>query len=130
MKYSRILWAVVMAFLFCSAFTLKGKEKAVYAFGVAASFNDTLVYYTEIQLLDSVKLDKSGFLPRREAYSNQLRDHLEYTMSKPNYTCMIYFSEDKSKLQKEATKVLSKYRHGMVLEVIKPETFTFKKPEE
>lgn len=35
-------------------------------FGVAASFNDTVVYFTDIQVLDSVKLDKGGFLPKRD----------------------------------------------------------------
>ena len=47
MKYVRILFAVALVFMVCSAFSFKkgkeGKEKAVYAFGVAASFNDTVV---------------------------------------------------------------------------------------
>ena len=46
MKYVRILCAVALVFALCSAFTMKDKEKAVYAFGVAASFNDSIVYYT------------------------------------------------------------------------------------
>ena len=37
MKYVRILCAVALVFALCSAFTMKDKEKAVYAFGVAAS---------------------------------------------------------------------------------------------
>ncbi len=53
MKYVRILCAVALVFALCSAFTMKDKEKAVYAFGVAASFNDSIVYYTDIQVLDS-----------------------------------------------------------------------------
>ena len=41
MKYVRLLFAVALVFMVCSAFSFKkGKgEKAVYAFGVAASFN-------------------------------------------------------------------------------------------
>lgn len=42
MKYVRILCAVALVFALCSAFTMKDKEKAVYAFGVAASFNDSI----------------------------------------------------------------------------------------
>ena len=34
MKYVRILCAVALVFALCSAFTMKDKEKAVYAFGV------------------------------------------------------------------------------------------------
>lgn len=132
MKYVRILFAVTLAFVLCSAFTHKDKEKAVYAFGVAASFNDSTVYYTEIQVLDSVELDKNGFLPKRDLYTYQFKNHLEYDMNKPDYTCMIYFSENRAKLEKEATKLKSKYRKnkGIVLEAIVPAAFTFKKPQE
>ncbi|MDE6348035.1 MAG: hypothetical protein K2L60_05145 [Bacteroides sp.] len=133
MKYVRILCAAVLAFTLCSAFTMKDKEKkAVYAFGVAASFNDSIVYYTDIQMLDSVTLDKNGFLPKRESYTYQLKNYLEYNLNKPDYTCMIYFSESKSKLEKEAVKVQGKYKKnkGMLLETIKSEVFTFTKPQE
>lgn len=134
MKYIRTFCAAALAFVLCSAFTLKGKEKekAVYAFGMAASFNDSIVYYTEIQVLDSVKLDKNGFLPHRELYTYQFKNYLEYNLKKPDYTCMIYFSDNKGKLEKEAAKVQGKYgkNDGLVLQVVKPESFSFSKPQE
>ena len=86
MKYVRILCAVALVFALCSAFTMKDKEKVVYAFGVAASFNDSIVYYTDIQVLDSVELDKNGFLPKRDLYTYQLKNYLEYNLKKPDYT--------------------------------------------
>ena len=65
MKYFRIFLLAAITVMCCSAFTMKNKEKPVYVFGLAASFTDTIVYYTEIQLLDSVYLTKDGFLPQR-----------------------------------------------------------------
>lgn len=134
MKYVRILFAVALVFMVCSAFSLKkGKgEKAVYAFGIAASFTDTVVYYTAIQPLDSVKLDKNGFLPKRELYTYQLKNYLEYELGSPDYTCMIYFSGNKGKLEKEAAKMQGKYKKNkaIVLTPIDAEAFRFKKPEE
>ncbi len=136
MKYVRILFAVALVFMVCSAFSFKkgkgDKEKAVYAFGVAASFNDTVVYFTDIQALDSVKLDKNGFLPKRDLYTYQLKNYLEYDLRCLDYTCMIYFSENKKKLEKEAAKVKSKYKKNktIVLMPVAPEAFRFKKPEE
>lgn len=99
---------------------------------MAASFADTVVYYTPIQLLDSVQLTKNNFLPRREMYSYQMKNYLEYTLKKENYTCMIYFSENKKKLEKEAAKLMNKYKKqgGLLLQPIKQEEFSFKKPEE
>ena len=103
MKYVRILFAVALLFMVCSAFSLKKvkEEKTVYAFGIAASFTDTVVYYTAIQPLDSVKLDKNGFLPKRELYTYQLKNYLEYELGSPDYTCMIYFSNNKGKLERQ-----------------------------
>lgn len=111
MKYVKILFAVALVFTLCSAFSLKkGGHKPVYAFGVSASFTDTVIYYTEIQMLDSVALDKNGFLPHRELYSYQLKNYLEFDKGLPNRTCMIYFSENKKKLGKEAAKVVGKFK--------------------
>lgn len=123
----------ILLLVLCSAFSLKGKsDKTVYAFGMAASFNDTVVYYTDIQPLDSVTLDKNGFLPKREAYTYQLKNYLEYDLKKQNYTCMIYFSPNKGRLEKEAAKMKGKYRRttDVTLQRIEPSAFAFKKPQE
>ncbi len=54
MKYVKILFAVALVFTMCSAFSIKkSSSKTVYAFGISASFTDTTVYYTSIQILDS-----------------------------------------------------------------------------
>ena len=54
-----------------------------------------------------------------------------YDLKKPDYTCMIYFSENKKKLEKEAVKVKAKYKKStMVLQAITSDKFSFKKPEE
>ena len=133
-KNIRLFVVLALAFLMCSAFTMKkdkDKEKPVYAFGVAASFSDTLVYYTPIQLLDSVALDKNGFLPGRDLYSYQLKNHLEYKLGKLNYTCMIYFSDNKKKLEKEVSKVKAGYQKSrQTLLAIEPDEFKFEKPQE
>lgn len=132
MKYVRMLLALALVFMVCSAFTMKkGEDKPVYVFGVAASFSDTVVYYTSVQLVDSVVLDHHGFLPRRELYSYQLKNYVEYTLGKPNYTCMIYFSEKKAKLEREASKIMGKYKKDNVnLQMLDSKSFSFKKPEE
>lgn len=131
MKLGKILFSFFIIFITLSAFSSK-KEKGVYAFGFSASFTDTVVYHTEIQMLDSVEL-KRGFLPKRDLYSYQLKNYLEYNKGQKNRTCMIYFSEDKQKLVKEKTKVLNKYKKNnkeAILTEIPQTDFTFKKAEE
>ena len=117
----------------CSAFSLKKyKSKPFYAFGISASFTDTVVYFTDIQILDSAKVSKEGFLSHRELYSYQLKNYLEDNQLQQNSTCMIYFSENKKKLEKEATKILNKYKKNnrMTVSRIDSDKFHFTKPEE
>lgn len=133
MKYVKILFAIALVFTMCSAFSMKkGDSKPVYAFGISASFTDSVTYFTDIQTLDSVQLDKNGFLAHRELYSYQLKNYLEDNGLQQNSTCMIYFSENRKKLEKEATKILSKYKKGnrVVVTKIDSEKFRFTKPEE
>ena len=95
MKYVKILFAIALVFTMCSAFSLKkDHSKPVYAFGISASFTDTVVYFTDIQILDSAKVSKEGFLSHRELYSYQLKNYLEDNQLQQNSTCMIYFSEN------------------------------------
>lgn len=133
MKYVKILFAIALVFTMCSAFSFKkDHSKPVYAFGISASFTDTVVYFTDIQILDSAKVSKEGFLSHRELYSYQLKNYLEDNQLQQNSTCMIYFSENKKKLEKEATKILNKYKKNnrMTVSRIDSDKFHFTKPEE
>ncbi len=131
MKCIKILFSAALILMVCSAFSLK-KEKAkpVYAFGFAASFtDDSTVYFTDIQLLDSVQL-VDGFLPLRERYSNQLENYVEGEGLQQNSTCMIYFSESRKKLEKDATKLMNKYLNGKKVEKLSSDKFRFTKPKQ
>ena len=133
MKYVKILCAIALVFTMCSALSLKkDHSKPVYAFGISASFTDSVVYFTDIQILDSAKVSKEGFLTHRELYSYQLKNYLEDNQLQQNSTCMIYFSENRKKLEKEATKILNKYKRNKRITVskIESEKFHFTKPEE
>lgn len=133
MKYAKILITLILVFAISSAVSAKKKEepKKVYAYGISASFTDSVVYYTPIQLVDSVHLDKHGFLPSRELYSYQLKNYFEFEMNQPNRVCMIYFSEKKAKLEKSLSKLLSKYKKNksIIVEQIPASSFQFKKAE-
>ena len=77
MRFVRMILVAALSVVLFSAFTMKGGDKPVYMFGVGASFKDSVVYFTEVQLVDSVVLDKNGFLPSRVQYSYQLKNFLE-----------------------------------------------------
>jgi len=80
-----------------------------YMFGFAASFNDTIVHFTEVQAVDSVWMDsKKNFLLGREFYSGQLREYLA-AQQMPQRTCIVVFSKDLKKLQKKYLKMKKLY---------------------
>ena len=133
MRSIKILCSLLLVLMVCSAFSFKGsKGKAVYIVGVSASFTDSLIYFTEIQLLDSVKLDKNKMLPERAQYSYQMKNYLENQEGLINRTCFVYFSNSKKALQKTVTKMKTKYQKGktMVVRQVGAGDFQFKKPEE
>ena len=111
MKFVKIFASLFLVFMVCSAFSLKGKkqESGMYMAGVSASFTDSLIYFTEIQYLDSVLLDKAKLLPMRVQYSEQLEDYLENNLGLKDRTCFIYFDYKKEKVEKSIKKMKAKY---------------------
>ena len=90
-----------------SAVQAKGKEeKTVYLQGASFSFSDSVVYFTEIMPVEGAKLDaKTKFLLHRQYYAYELKDYMNFQENMPGRTSVIYFSEKRSKLEKQAAKI-------------------------
>ncbi|MBO5079740.1 MAG: hypothetical protein J6B82_02540, partial [Bacteroidaceae bacterium] len=69
MKFVKIVASLFIVLAVCTASTME-KKKGMYMVGVSASFTDSLIYFTDIQFLDSVELDKDKLLPMRGQYSD------------------------------------------------------------
>ena len=133
MKFVKIFASLFLVFMVCSAFSLKGKkqESGMYMAGVSASFTDSLIYFTEIQYLDSVLLDKAKLLPMRVQYSEQLEDYLENNLGLKDRTCFIYFNYKKEKVEKSIKKMKAKYlKDGKAVLKEVGNDFKFTKAEE
>ena len=106
MKKTFIIF-VLAFFAAVSAVQAKGKEeKAVYMFGASFSFSDSVVYFTEIMPVEGAKLDaKTKFLLHRQYYAYELKDYMNFQENMPGRTSVIYFSEKRSKLEKQAAKI-------------------------
>ena len=85
---------LAVALLTASTLPLSAKStqaSKAYMFGFSASFNDSIIHFTDIQELDSTWLDDKDFLESRENYSYQLRDYLA-DRGMEHRTCIICFS--------------------------------------
>lgn len=107
-----VLYSVLLIMQSTQTFAKTVLTPKIYAFGFAASFNDSTVYFTDIQEIDNVWIDsKTKFLVNRDDYSYQLRDYLAQN-GEPNRTCIIVYSESRVKVEKKYVKMKKKYSIG------------------
>lgn len=113
MKITKFVFAVLllMSMFTANVVTAKGKiTPDVYLFGFSASFQDSVVYITEIQKLDSAWIDsKTKFLLSRENYSHQLKNYLNNKHNLPHRTCIVMFDTKKKDIEKKYSKLKNKY---------------------
>lgn len=79
----RLFSVLLLSFAFVSMLSAKGVSvPAVYIFGMSFSFNDSTVYFTEIQKIENAWLiDKGKMLEGRSAYAAQLRNYFQQSRS-------------------------------------------------
>lgn len=133
MKQTKLICFLLIASIVNPALAKSPKDKnkyGVYIAGVSASFSDSLVYFTDIQFVDSALLGSNGLLVGRAQYSIQLKEYLEQKENGKNRTCFVYYDKKKKNLQKEINKLKEKYQKGntLVLLNVNPE-FKFEKAE-
>lgn len=113
-RYLYLLLATIMLTV-ASPLSTNAKRVVVpkmYMFGFAASFNDTIVYFTDIQAIDSAWIEKkSGFLQSRNVYTSQMRTYLNDELSMPHRTCVVFYSTKRAKVEKKYLKMRHKYGH-------------------
>lgn len=104
----------IILLIFAIAFSLnvsaqKSIVQKVYAYGFSASFKDSVVYFTEIQEIDSAWVGvKTKFLEGRENYSYQLKEYFANQGDRQR-TCMIIFALKKKDIEKKYLKMKKKY---------------------
>ncbi len=85
------------------------KKSDIYAFGFSASFNDSTVYFTDIQLIPNATIEhKTHFLENRDLYSKQLNEYLSDNGLQTR-NCVIIFNDKQKNVEKQFTKLRKKY---------------------
>ena len=110
MKSFKFLVSLFLVLMVCTASTLEDNKKGMYIVGVSASFTDSLIYFTDVQFVDSVTLNSEKLLPNRSQYSEQLEDYLKTREGGKNRTCFIYYNKKKAALEKMVKKMKEKYQ--------------------
>ena len=123
----RITLMALMAILTAAVASAAQKPSKLYLYGFSASFNDSTVYFTQVQELDTAWVDaKTGFLYSRDNYSYQLRDYLKgQGVARP--TCITSYAKNRKDAEKKYTKLRKKYTQGNNFNVryITPNDFSY-----
>lgn len=111
----KLLYLLTAVVLMAVATTERAEAKRVvvpkmYIYGFAASFTDTVVYFTNVMEVDSAWYEtKSKFLLGRNLYSRQLRNFLEKEKKEQSRTCLVVFDKKRSRLEKKYLKMRKLY---------------------
>lgn len=105
------------------------EPKRVYMYGIATNFNDSTVYLTNVQYLDSITTHENGCLQNYSLYSMQMKVYLEGELNELSQTCAVIYSDKKKKLDKRFLKTRKRYLNdkSKTLKQIGADAFTFQK---
>jgi hypothetical protein len=106
----------------------------MYMFGFSASFNDSILYITDIQDVPGASYDtKTKFLMGREHYSSQLKEFLAEKKGQPNRICLVMFATSRKEAEKKYQKLKKKYagKDGIIygLQYLNSDEFKFEAVE-
>lgn len=134
--YRKIIATMALILLggVCNEVAAKAKCTKIYAYGFSASFNDSIVYFTDIQEIDSAWInEKNKFLISRENYSFQLKNYFN-GLGQEHRTCVISYALERKDIEKKYQKMKNKYvkAGNFSIKYIDSNDFSFKaiKPDD
>ena len=107
------------------------EPKRVYLCGVSLNFNDSVVYVTDIQYLDSVIINNEGSLANYSSYTMQMKIYMQGTLGEGNQTCAVLYSDDKKKLEKRVNRMRKHFlaNENKLFKKVSREAFSFHKEQ-
>ena len=109
--FKYILFTLLLSVAMPSAVQAKRmKMPQMYMYGFSASFQDSIVYMTDVQEVANVWYDtKTKFLIERQQYSYQLKNYLATNMQQPNRVCVVMFAPTRKEAEKNFLKLRKEY---------------------
>ena len=126
MKSIRYILLLVVALTALGASAKPLKTNQVYMFGFSASFKDSVIYVTDIQIIPGAWIEsKNKFLLLRDEYSRQMKDYLEEKLQQEKRVCVVFYYLKKKKAEKEFLKLMKKDKKGYEVRYVNEKDFKF-----
>ena len=105
-----ILLSLLLSAVMPADLQAKAVKTKMYMFGFSASFQDSIIYMTDVQEIDGVWYEtKSKTLMERHQYSTQLKDFLTDNKEMPNRVCVVMFAPSRKEAEKLFIKMRKEY---------------------
>ena len=106
--------------------SVAAKAESAYIYGIAFSPTDSVIYMTDIRMLENVTIDKkTQFLASRNEYASQMKTYME-SVGITDYVCATVFKPTYSEIQKDYTKLKKQYeKKGVLINTIDQLKFQF-----
>lgn len=126
MSIKKILLTALVAIATTTGIYASNKDTKVWLYGFALSFNDSTVYLTDIQQVDSAAIvTRAKFLYSRENYSYQLRDYLK-GIGCQNPTCITTFAVKQKDIEKKYINLKKRFSNGkFTIKHVTPNEFKY-----
>ena len=106
--------------------SVAAKAENAYIYGIAFSPTDSVIYMTDIRMLENVTIDKkTQFLASRNEYASQMKTYME-SVGITDYVCATVFKPTYNDIQKDYTKLKKQYeKKGVLINTIDQLKFQF-----
>ena len=111
----KLIKTMTLAIILMAAGTQQASAQYVmvpkaYMFGFVASFNDSTVYFTNIQEVENVWVTKKKkLLGSHSSYTYQLREFFNRERNLPNRTCIVSYALKRKDIEKKYAKMKKQY---------------------
>lgn len=97
----------------------------VYMYGISASFNDSTVYITDVQVVDSAFVENKRFLGGLKRYVTQMDNYFK-AKGEPRRTNTVFFKMNRKDAEKDFVRLRKRYSGDDVkMKVLPVGEFTF-----
>lgn len=123
------LLLILAATMTITATAKNKKYQKMYVFGVSTSFNDSVAYFTPVQVLDSVAtVGKTGMLDNKQEYSYQLKNYFT-NAGMTHRTCVTVNNKKKKNIDKLYDKMKQKLakKQNLIIKTLGDSDFKFER---
>ncbi len=106
--------------------SVAAKAENAYIYGIAFSPTDSVIYMTDIRMLENVTINKKTlFLASRNGYASQMKKYME-SIGVTDYVCATVYKPTYKQIYTDYTKLKKQYeKKGILINTIDQLKFQF-----